>query len=470
MKVLIVDDDRLVRKGIISLMPWEEFGLHVVGEAENGNKALQFLENNAVDLVMTDIVMPTMSGVDLLRAIRQHYPHICVVMLTFYQDFELVQEALRLGAIDYIAKVELEKDNMHDILSRIVRRVNDSAVHSDVVPSVFHSAGLAVPQGSERALLFAALTPEWPDFLGEILSAEQQQVVVEIDSGIWLLPDLSAQDEEDIITSMFDRPGCPGKWAAIRVSGIRDNSRKRMYKLLADYSSLHFFYEYRPGRNVYDVDLDMFKEELPQLSEKELYQLQERWLSLELVFDEDHFRKLIEELERLKPSAAKLESIFYWLLVQWESCVHLDLTALFETAQLRCWADWLLWLDMVRKKIRHAFLGVHYSEEVMAGILRAVDYINRNLSLELKLTEVAEDVHISRSHFSECFRNMTGKTFNEYIRDGRIGYSQLLLTQTNEPIYRIAEKCGYPDEKYFSKVFRKKVGILPSEARRRGQV
>ncbi|MBW7459759.1 response regulator, partial [Paenibacillus sepulcri] len=122
MNVLIVDDDHLVRKGIVSLMPWSEFGLQVVGEAENGKKALQFLESHPVDLMITDIAMPSMSGLDLLREVREHYPGIWIVMLTFYQEFEHVQEALRLGAIDYIAKVELEKDNMRDILTRILRR------------------------------------------------------------------------------------------------------------------------------------------------------------------------------------------------------------------------------------------------------------------------------------------------------------------------------------------------------------
>jgi two-component system response regulator YesN len=102
----------------------------------------------------------------------------------------------------------------------------------------------------------------------------------------------------------------------------------------------------------------------------------------------------------------------------------------------------------------------------MAGIIRAVDYINENLSVDLKLTEVAEEVHISRSYFSECFKNIVGKTFNEYLRDERIEFSKSLLYHTNEPIYKIAEKCGYPDEKYFSKVFRKKVGMLPSEIRK----
>lgn len=67
-KVLIVDDDKLVRKGISSAMPWDEFDMEVVGEASNGLKALDFLKTQPVDLMLTDLAMPVMSGIELMRA------------------------------------------------------------------------------------------------------------------------------------------------------------------------------------------------------------------------------------------------------------------------------------------------------------------------------------------------------------------------------------------------------------------
>lgn len=70
-KVLIVDDDKLVRKGISSAMPWNEFNMEVVGEASNGAKALDFLETQPVDLMLTDLAMPVMSGIELMRTARQ---------------------------------------------------------------------------------------------------------------------------------------------------------------------------------------------------------------------------------------------------------------------------------------------------------------------------------------------------------------------------------------------------------------
>ncbi len=123
MRVLIVEDDRLVRKGFISLMPWEHFGMEVAGEAGNGEEALAFLSKQEVDLLITDLAMPRMSGIELIRTLRQLYPRIWTVVLTFHQDFEYIQEALRLGAIDYIAKTELQQDKMEAVLGRIEQRI-----------------------------------------------------------------------------------------------------------------------------------------------------------------------------------------------------------------------------------------------------------------------------------------------------------------------------------------------------------
>lgn len=123
-KVLIVDDDKLVRKGISSAMPWDEFDMEVVGEASNGLKALDFLKTQPVDLMLTDLAMPVMSGIELMRAARQLYPELHIVVLTLHQDFDYIQEALRLGAIDYIAKVQLEKEQFEHVLQRIHTRIN----------------------------------------------------------------------------------------------------------------------------------------------------------------------------------------------------------------------------------------------------------------------------------------------------------------------------------------------------------
>ncbi|WP_261303949.1 response regulator transcription factor [Paenibacillus andongensis] len=253
-KVMVVDDDHLVRKGFIAMMPWREHNLEVVGEAGNGKKALEFLENNQVDLLITDLAMPVMSGIDLMRCVKERYRDISMVVLTFHQDFELIQEALRLGALDYMTKVELEHEQMDEILRRIVGKMQEQHVRTREMKVANH--------------LFA---------------------------------------EED---------------------------------------------------------------EGP------------------------------------------------------------------------------------------------YSPEVKASIWKAVDIIHQEFQNELHLPDIAKRVNMSRSYFSRCFRDIVGKTFNDFIREVRVNHAKVLLSQTGKTIGWIAIQAGYPNEKYFGKVFRELTGMLPGEFRR----
>lgn len=124
MDVLIVDDDLLTRQGLMKIMPWHEFKMQVVGEAGNGLEALQFLKGHHVDLVLCDLEMPVMQGLEFIEKASSLYPDIYFVVLTIYTDFVKIQQALRLGAIDYIAKTSLDRESYSKTLGRIAERIN----------------------------------------------------------------------------------------------------------------------------------------------------------------------------------------------------------------------------------------------------------------------------------------------------------------------------------------------------------
>lgn len=117
--VLIVDDDRFARMGLISMIPWEKYGMRVVGEAANGRRALEFIRQNKVNLMFVDIAMPIMDGIQLIRQVKEEFRDTHFVVLSFHEEFEYVQEALRLGALDYISKDKMEREDYHDIMNRI---------------------------------------------------------------------------------------------------------------------------------------------------------------------------------------------------------------------------------------------------------------------------------------------------------------------------------------------------------------
>lgn len=130
--VLIVDDDRFARMGLISMIPWEEYGMKIVGEAANGRRALDFMRQNKVNLVFVDIAMPIMDGMQLIRQVKEEFKDVRFVVLSFHEEFEYVQEAFRLGALDYISKDRMEMEDYNGIMSRIcANMIADGFTESD---------------------------------------------------------------------------------------------------------------------------------------------------------------------------------------------------------------------------------------------------------------------------------------------------------------------------------------------------
>ncbi len=130
-KVLIVDDDKLARKGIISLLHEGQYNMQVVGDVQNGKAALRFLEKETADLVFADIDMPEMTGLELMQICKDRYPDLKFVVLTFYEEFPYVRQALRLGALDYISKLRMEMEDCDSLLNRIRQMMEDRGFKSD---------------------------------------------------------------------------------------------------------------------------------------------------------------------------------------------------------------------------------------------------------------------------------------------------------------------------------------------------
>lgn len=110
-RVLIIDDELPLRQELRS-MPWSSFGAELVGEAENGEEALELCVALEPDLVISDITMPIMDGLELFRHVKKRFSHIQFVLLTCHSDFHYAQEALKLGALDYFTKLSFDEEDM----------------------------------------------------------------------------------------------------------------------------------------------------------------------------------------------------------------------------------------------------------------------------------------------------------------------------------------------------------------------
>ncbi|QGQ98095.1 response regulator [Paenibacillus psychroresistens] len=123
-KVLLVDDEMLARVGIKLIIPWEEYGFEIIAEAENGQKAIEAYQQVKPDLILTDIKMPVSDGIDLIKRLKGEGEIFKFVVLSSYEDFSYVKEMLRLGAEDYILKLELNPDAIIEILKVIKQKLD----------------------------------------------------------------------------------------------------------------------------------------------------------------------------------------------------------------------------------------------------------------------------------------------------------------------------------------------------------
>ena len=103
-KILIADDEPFTRRCIIHALPWEENGFSVVASCKNGKEAFEALEEYLPDIVITDVRMPIMDGLDLLKKIQASYPHICVIIISGFEEFDYVKTAMDYGAYGYVLK------------------------------------------------------------------------------------------------------------------------------------------------------------------------------------------------------------------------------------------------------------------------------------------------------------------------------------------------------------------------------
>ncbi|WP_148880164.1 response regulator [Streptococcus sp. Marseille-P7376] len=121
--IMIVEDEYLVRQGIASLVDYEQFGMQVIAQAENGIEAWQKFQENPADILLTDINMPQMNGLELAKLVRDQASKCHIVFLTGYDDFDYARTAIKLGADDYLLK-PFSKDDVEEMLAKVQTKLD----------------------------------------------------------------------------------------------------------------------------------------------------------------------------------------------------------------------------------------------------------------------------------------------------------------------------------------------------------
>lgn len=117
-RLLIVDDENELRNAMIDLIPWEQYGYNVIGAVENGEQAVDLLEQHPIDLLITDLIMPKMDGLQLIQQAKRIQPTLHILILSNYSEFDYVKQALQLGASDYLLKASFSEKEIAPLLTR----------------------------------------------------------------------------------------------------------------------------------------------------------------------------------------------------------------------------------------------------------------------------------------------------------------------------------------------------------------
>lgn len=135
-KIMIVDDEMLVRQGIKHLLDWEQEGYQIVGEASNGVEALNRMDELSPHVILTDIVMPVMGGEQLVKVVKEKYPHIEIIVLSSFSEYDYVRSTFQSGVADYILKPKLEADYLLSVLNKTTEKMASMQMDNHQVADV----------------------------------------------------------------------------------------------------------------------------------------------------------------------------------------------------------------------------------------------------------------------------------------------------------------------------------------------
>jgi len=155
LKVMLVDDELLVRLGIKALIDWDKHDFEFIGDAGDGEKALELMERQAPDILLTDIVMPRMDGLALIEAVKRRYPRMLVIVLSSHNEFDYVRQAMKLGAQDYLLKTSLKPSELLDLLIEASRKL--AAEQAEAAVPAAQPVAHADDRKASRARLLARL-------------------------------------------------------------------------------------------------------------------------------------------------------------------------------------------------------------------------------------------------------------------------------------------------------------------------
>lgn len=524
--VLLVDDEEEVIQVIMKKINWEGLGFSVIGYANNGVKALELVEEYQPDVVMTDIKMPYMDGMELAHRIKAEFPATKLLIFTGFDEFEYAKEAVHLEVEEYLLKpvnsIELtnvftqmkikldqeisEKKNVQVLQKYYMEslpllQVNfystliEGRIQASELPKylsdyqislegpfycclVVHTSSSRIPEDVNPLLLFAAVEKQVKERLGEKWRGKCFSYL----GNSILLAQLQSEQEVSELTDECDRfcryvKRMVGAVVTVGIGFVCDDILElaQSYASARDAVSYRAIYGAARAINIQEIEP---KEtgEMTQLPETDLFN--HLFKMIRLGSEEDITEAVDEYLEHVSLQKKSLQqhyiSVMELVSELYRFSANNDIVMEEFSGDMRKLYGRLL--DMEPQSLKkwlvdvtisfHAKLLKSRSKSTKSFVAKAQEYVRNHYADEdLSLDTVCKELGVSNSYFSTIFKKETGKSFIAYITDYRMEQAARMLIETGEKSYIIAKKVGYADPNYFSYVFKRQFNTSPSKYR-----
>jgi len=479
---MIIDDEWQTREGLVQWVPWDRLGIDRVQCMENALQALDAMKEDMPDMIISDVRMPHMTGVELLIRLRNEGNMVPFLFISGYADKEYLMAAIRYQASDYVEK-PIDMQELTQALEKTVSqlkaarntdaevtaiRLTSADTRYDEVDSFLQATGHSFSQAenywvcmvrSRQQAEDAVRTWGWPH-MAERLDEENLLFVTCQMSGD-APPDFASLYEALLIQDGMAILGisCP-------CTRPQELSKRRAQATLAIQRGWFFdqggCFCYAPPDGYARSVLDKLMERIrPGLSAQtsqtvtaHLLTLQEQWRSIPGLYP----------LEAVSLLSSLREQILQWLPAHQEQIKGDEVMAEVwkEVAEAGRFREALLavnrWVDLLfqRHLNRHRY-GV--------AMTKALEYVDNHYAENLSVELLAKECFISSSHLSHLFRSSLNTSVKQYINDLRIERAKALLLDSKVRLYEVGSRVGIADASYFSKLFRKATGATPSEYR-----
>ena len=502
-KVLLVDDEAMVTQGLTRFVKWQEAGYTVAGTATSVAKALDFLEKESVDLVITDVQMPVQNGIDLIRILKDRYPKIKSIILSGYAEFSYAQQAMRFGALGYLTK-PINFAAMRVLLDEVRTKLDEenqrSGADSRMQELLTHTLILNIANGLDYDEKRAAvcLNTNCPILAVRLVQREKlnlpENFVQELkerfkpcqiaspgDAELLLI--LEGERDADAVfrklTMLVDEVGtcgialcigvsepCPGGYADLRRAAMQAGKAMRYQKA-------------RSGAGVvlYERVHQMFLNR-SETADEVIHHL------VELLTTPEMRDQLIGEFtgafsaieSRPSFSIASVQRFCTELLVEMDSPIqdmnlpdyprHALLSeALMDVLSAKNPQDIRTYMVDYLRRVLDKLQLVDESQQAGELIDRVKDYIAVHYAENLTLAVLSEIFYVCPAYLSRLFKKKTSINFVDYLTALRMEKAKELLENPSLKVYNIAEMVGYENPRYFSRLFKEAAGCSPQEYR-----